>query len=183
MLHLLPQYQKNKVIREYRMRLVVVFIGILFFFAVIFAIFTLPTFMILQNQKPLLITQKESLTQIINTGGNVSADTNLEIWNAVDALVPFQHALIPSAYIEAVTPKVSGINIDGYTFVQTSPGQLVSAGVNGVADTREALTEYVRELSTSFDGIKLPLASLAKQSDIPFDFKFQIDHSKVKINE
>lgn len=183
MLHLLPQYQKDKVIKEYRMRLAVVVIGALFFIALVFAIFTLPTFMILQNQKSLLLSQKESLTQIINTGGSVSSDTNLEIWNAVDALAPFQQALIPSAYIDAVTPKVTGINIDGYTFVQTSPGQPVSAGVNGIAKTREALTEYVKELNTSFGGIKLPLASLAKQSDIPFDFKFQIDHSKIKINE
>ncbi|MFM2383909.1 MAG: hypothetical protein RIQ72_481 [Candidatus Parcubacteria bacterium] len=179
MLHLLPQYQKDKVIKEYRLRLAVVIIGTLLFLTLVFIILTLPTYMVLQNQKGILISQKDSLSQLINVGGSASKDNNLDIWKAVDALLPVAGGFVPSAYIDAVTPKQAGVTIDGYAFVQGVPGQPVSVSINGTAKTREGLTEYVKVLNAKFGGVKLPLASLAKQADIPFDFKFQIDDTKI----
>ncbi len=179
MLHLLPQYQKDKVIKEYRLRLAVVIIGTLLFLALVFIVLTLPTYMVLQNQKEILISQKDSLSQLINVGGSASKDNNLDIWKAVDALLPAAGSFVPSVYIDAVTPKQAGVTIDGYAFVQTAPGQLVNVSINGSAKTREGLTEYVKVLNAKFGGVKLPLASLAKQADIPFDFKFQIADTKI----
>jgi hypothetical protein len=160
MLHLLPQYQKDKVIKEYRLRLTVVIIGTLFFIALVSVILTLPTYMVLQNQKTTLILQKESLSQLINIGGATSTNNNLDMWKAVDALLPETGGFIPSTYIDAVLPKQIGISIEGYSFVRTDKGQPVSASINGVAKSREGLAEYVKVLNTKFGGVKLPLASL-----------------------
>jgi hypothetical protein len=179
MLHLLPQYQKDKVIKEYRLRLTVVIIGMLLFLTLVFIILTLPTYMVLQNQKGILISQKDSLSQVINVGGVASEDNNLDIWKAVDALIPVAGGFVPSAYVDVVTPQQVGVTIDGYVFIQTVPGQPVSVSISGTAKTREGLAEYVKVLNAKFGGVKLPLASLAKQADIPFDFKFQIDDTKI----
>lgn len=179
MLHLLPQYQKDKVIKEYRMRLTVIIIGMLLFLAIVYIVATLPTYMVLQNQKTILTSQKDSLVQTINIGGAMKQEEGADIWKAVDGLAPLPGGFKPSVYIDAVAPTQAGITIDGYAFVRADPKQPVGVSVTGSAKTREGLTEYVKELNTKFGGVKLPLASLAKQADIPFDFKFQIDDSKI----
>lgn len=178
MLHLLPQYQKEKVIREYRLRLSTVIVGAVCFLAAVYVIFTLPTFMLVQGQKNFLSTQKDSLSQIINMGGSSTQDNNLEVWKSVDALTPFAGTLHPLVNLDAVNSKLSGIKIDGYNFVQANPGEQITVGVTGTAKTREDLTQYVKQLNVDFGGVKLPLASLVKQSDIPFDFKFQVGYKK-----
>ncbi len=178
MLHLLPQYQKNKVIKEYRIRLAAVLLSSILLVIIMFAVFTLPTFMRLYAEKRALIAQKESYLAIINTGAARSGEGNLDIWKAVDALKPFGKTLTPLLFLDALASPSSGIRIDGYALAQTSASEPVTVTLNGVARTREDVSAYAKLLNDRFGGVKLPLSSLVKQSDISFDFRFQVTYDK-----
>ena len=179
MLHLLPQYQKDKVIKEYHLRLAVVVICSILFLSLVYAVFMLPSYMLLRNQISILEAQKKSLSSIVNVSG-LAQNNNADTWKIVDALTPFKKTLVPSEAIDMVNPKVKGVHIAGYNFVQINPGEPIIVTITGTADNREGLSTYVKDLNTAFSGVKLPLSTLAKQSNITFDFKFQIDN---KTNE
>lgn len=178
MLHLLPQYQKRKVIKEYRIRLAAVILGLLLLVIVMYGAFMMPTFMKLYTEKRALIGQKQAQTSIIDSRNAKSGDANQDIAKAVGALKPFDKTLTPLLFIDALAPQSAGIKIDGYALTQNGATEPITVTVNGIARTREDVSGYAKLLNDRFGGVKLPLSALAKQSDISFDFRFQVTYDK-----
>lgn len=178
MLHLLPQYQKHKVVKEYRMRMALVFILALGTATLIFAIFTLPSYIYLSSEKKLLETKKTAIEATINTSkGN--GENAIDISKALISLKPYETAISPNLYIDAISPNYPGITITGYAFNQANPADPVNVVLSGVGRTREELTAYADLLNERFGGVKLPLSSLANSSNISFDFRFTMTRDSV----
>lgn len=179
MLHLLPEYQKKKVLTEYRLRLAVVFILMLAFAIVAFAIFLMPSYVYLYSAKSELVAKKHVLESIIaaRSGIKVNQGTG-DVGKSIAALKPMSGSLNPLLYIDQLTPASASIHVSGY-FMATTPNNKVGIVITGTSDTREALSAYAAALNAKFGGVKLPLSALAKQGNIPFDFKFEVEQSKL----
>ncbi len=186
MLHLLPEYQKRKVLTEYRLRLTVVLILLVATAVLMFAIFLMPSYVYLYASKSELVLEKQGLSSIVNARSASSTDkAGGDAGKAIASLKPFAASLSPLLYVDALIPEGpddaamrKGIRIHGYFMTPISDTK-VSVAISGIADSRENLSKYAAYLNGKFGGVKLPLSSLAKQGDIPFDFKFEAD--KVKL--
>ncbi len=186
MLHLLPEYQKRKVLTEYRLRLTVVLILLVATAVLMFAIFLMPSYVYLYSSKSELVLEKQGLSSIVNARSASTTDkAGGDAGKAIASLKPFAASLLPLLYVDALIPEGSdgasmrkGIRIHGYFMTPISDTK-VSVAISGIADSRENLAKYAAYLNGKFGGVKLPLSSLAKQGDIPFDFKFEADKSKL----
>lgn len=179
MLHLLPDYQKKKVIHEYRLRLMIVLLWTLLITVLVFAVFTLPSFLALHAQKSDLQNQKADQTAAIARFEERGNGSQIDSSKAIEALRPYKNPFIPTLYIDALSASSTGINVDGYAFSQAKAEDPVSVVINGFADKREDLSFFSKSLNDVYGNVKLPLSALAKQSDIPFEFRFQMDFAKV----
>ncbi len=179
MLHLLPEYQKRKVIGEYRIRLGVVFVWSLTVLSCLSAILTLPAYISIIGEKNSLMAEKNIHQSVIDAGNKQGGATKLDITKAVEALAPYPNPLVPTLFVQALSKGANGISIDGYSLVQNNSTDPVVVVLSGNARTRESLSNYARSLNEVFGNVKLPLSSLAKQGDIPFEFKFQADFKTV----
>lgn len=180
MLHLLPQYQKRKVIKEYRLRLGLVAIFTFLFAVIMFSIFTLPSYILLRSEKVSLELKKNTLESTINLSDEGNGELAANIAKSISALKPFEKTISPNLFIDSLAPETSGILINGYAFSQANPTDPVSVVLSGTAKTREDLTAYADTLNTRFGGVKLPLSSLANTSNITFDFRFTMTYDKAK---
>lgn len=180
MLHLLPQYQKRKVIREYRSRGLTV-AGYLSSVIVGSAIvFLLPTYFFLLSERDVLQTQKEAYISIIERGGAGEGKEKIDVSGSLASLTVSGDTLQPLSYIDALSLVSKNVRIDSYSFVQQQRSAPVSVSVSGMASKRDELSAFAKTLDEVFGNVKLPLSSLAKQSDIPFDFKFMMNNQKVE---
>ena len=179
MLHLLPEYQKKKVLTEYRLRLAVVLILMLAFAIVAFAIFLMPSYVYLFTEKSELVAKKTALSSLVaSRSAGKTTQSGTDIVKSINALKPLPGAMDPILYIDKLAPMSSSVRVSGY-FMAPTPGNKVGIVITGVADTREALSNYASALDGKFGGVKLPLSALAKQSNISFDFKFEVDQAKL----
>lgn len=184
MLHLLPEYQKRKVLTEYRLRLTVVLILLVAVAILMFVIFLMPTYVYLYSSKSELVSRKLGYVAHIQSKAASSTDKAIgDVGMVIAALKPISGSLEPLLYIDALAPKgvgsaeIDGIQINSY-FLSPISDDKVAIMISGIADTREGLTRYSSYLNDRFGGVKLPLSSLAKQRDIPFDFKFEVEKNK-----
>lgn len=178
MLHLLPQYQKNKVIKEYRMRLGIVFVAVMLFAVLIFMIFTLPVYMSLVSEKNTLESKKSGYQNTINLGSKNDSGGVTDITKEMEALAPYKNSIAPNLFIDSLSAGSDGIKIDGFALSQAKPTDPVNVVLSGVAKTREDLSAFAQLLNARFGGVKLPLSSLVNQANIPFDFRFTMDYTK-----
>lgn len=179
MLHLLPSYQKRKVIREYRVRLTTISILMFVMIGVSLVVFMLPTYILLHTQKYTLENQKKSYLEIIEKENILKGKVGFDVSGSVFSLTPYINTLSPLMYIDAINKASTNIVVDGYSFIQTKTTEPVSVTISGIAKKRDELSFFSKSLNDVFGNVKLPLASLAKQSDIPFEFKFLMDYQKV----
>lgn len=179
MLHLLPQYQKRKVINEYRIRLAVVTVFSLFFVVVMFVVFTFPTYLTLRTEKQDLINRKAGYEAIITQGSSAMGEGGADVGKAVLALKPYVNSLSPITFINAVNKAAGNVQLDAYAFTQDVSNTPVITVISGTAKSREGLRSLADSLNAVFGNVKLPLSSLARQSDIPFEFRFSMEYPKV----
>lgn len=179
MLHLLPEYQKKKVLAEYRLRLVVVLILMLVFAIIAFAIFLMPSYVYLFAAKSDLVAKKSGLESTIASKSGIKTNQNGgDVSKSIAALKPLSGSLSPLAYMDQLMPTSPSIRVNGYFMATTNNGK-VGIVITGNAETRESLSAYANALNAKFGGVKLPLSALAKQGNIPFDFRFEVDQAKL----
>jgi hypothetical protein len=179
MLHLLPEYQKKKVIAEYRLRLSVVSILLLAVSILIFAVFLMPSYVYLYSAKSELAARKSGLSSIIQArSGGISNKTGIDVPKSIAALIPMSGSLEPISYMDQLVSTSPAVHVTSYFFAPVSGGR-IGVMISGMADNRESLAAYADDLDKKFGGVKLPLSSLAKQSNIPFDFRFEVDQAKL----
>lgn len=179
MLHLLPEYQKRKVITEYRLRLTVVLILLLAISFLACAVFLMPSYVYLYTAKSDLMAKKEGFSSLIKARDAASAQKQGgDAGKAIAALQPLAGSLKPLIYMDALAPIAPSVRVNGY-FLSATPSGKVGVVISGIADSREGLSAYAAHLNSKFGGVKLPLSSLARQGDIPFDFKFEADPDKL----
>lgn len=178
MLHLLPQYQKRKVISQYRLRMSSVVVLSCLSLVIIFIVLTLPSYLFLLYQKQSLIVQKNGFEQTLANMPGAMGEKNVDSASLAVALKPFSKSLEPSLFIDAIGTSTRGIRIDGYAMTEANPGEPVSVILSGLASTREDLTSYAQMLDKNFGGVKVPLSVLAKPGNIPFEFKFHVPYEK-----
>lgn len=174
MLHLLTEEHRQKVVREYRKRvLVVLFLGLLSA-SVVSLVFILPTFFLSYGRYSDFQSKTKALDAELVTNEDPGSSENIKsVTTSIDALRTFNskkeiYPLI-SGLIEGVA---SGIQIKNIIFTPNEVEGMV-IDLSGKADTRKNLVAFDQKLKSNalFSEIIIPLGSFAKEKNIDFSMK------------
>lgn len=181
MLHLLTEEHRQKIVKEYRKRILIVSLMGLAAIIFISAVLLLPTFIISYGKYSEI---RSRLAIVESELGAKNTDTSVadlrDISDSISALNLFanQKPILP--IIEGiVVAKPDGIALRGLVF---TPSQAVSAEIpvaplvidlSGVAKTRKDLVAFQEKmkLDTFFSSVTVPLSNFAKDKDITFSMK------------
>lgn len=174
MLHLLTEEHRQKVVREYRKRVLVVFFLGLLSVAFVSLVFIFPTFFMSYGRYSDFQLKTKTLdSELVKNEGQGSSENIKSVAISIDALRLFdsKREIYPlvSGLIQGVVP---GIQIKNIIFTPNdTEGMIIDLA--GKADTRKSLVAFDQKLKSSdlFSEIIIPLGSFAKEKNIDFSMK------------
>lgn len=177
MLHLLTESQKNKVIKEYRLRLAVIICTFIIFICLTGLALLLPSYLSaigrVNSIKDINQQKKESIAVLKKNGFE---DKIKKVDNGLKALKISIKILTPrEAYDKIVGSLPLGVSVDRYTYNLLDDSK-ASISISGLAGDRDKLMEFQSRLKSNpeFKGIDVPLASFTKKTDLSFSLNFNV---------
>lgn len=171
MINLLPQSEKKKLLREYRLRLAVIVLwGMLMLEIIAFGLFV-PSYLAISSSTSALSVVLEDIQSHAPDGSN-ETKRHLNLINQEIASLKVGGAsteLFPSQLLtELLAVKSSGIAITGFSYARA--GTSVTVQLNGNAATREDLIAYRSALTSNvhFSDPKYAQSYITKKTDIDF---------------
>ncbi|MBP6974376.1 MAG: hypothetical protein KBB54_00335 [Candidatus Pacebacteria bacterium] len=185
MLHLLTEEHRQKVVREYRKRVLVLFCLGLFFVSIAGAVCILPTFFTSYGRYSDFQNKKQALELELSTKEDVSSSESVRsIALSIQTLKMFDEKKIVSPLIEdIINGKPEGVRLKNMIFT-SGEGSAMTIDIAGRASTRKSLVTLNQQLKavTSFESVSIPLGSFAKEKDIDFSIKIVVKEKYEKQN-
>ncbi len=181
MLHLLPDYHKEKVISEYKGRVLTIFSIGIFVLVLISSVFLIPVYISTHGRFAIVDQQKKDLeAQISRSENNDDAEKVKEIVSAVGVLKQYAPKELPSSVFNRIlVNKPKGVVITGFIYTPPSTPfseDLTTVDISGMAVSRVALAGFNDALKKDkvFKSVFIPISSFAKDRDIQFTVKLTI---------
>ncbi|HET8575364.1 MAG TPA: PilN domain-containing protein [Candidatus Paceibacterota bacterium] len=175
MINLLPQVEKEKLRREYFLRLAVIALISLFFLLLIACVLLMPTFLLTHSK--LSITQNEAVALKHSTAGVQKAQYEAVVKQTNDRVNQLLNAPAELQMRDLVR-SILGVRGDRITLsafvyqsaVAGSKGESARIQIQGVAKNRDELIAFQTRLQSSghFSDVSLPISSLVSDTNIPF---------------
>lgn len=171
MINLLPQFEKKKLMNEFRLRFgVAVLCALLMLQVLLFVLFT-PSYLSMSITTTNLeadLTEKK--TAVLPEGNDIQKGLNA-IKGEIALLKPVVSNLsIPPSQlmVELFSPKPVGVGVSSFSYGRS--GTVVSMQLNGIATTREDLLLYQRLLKENphFSDARYAQSFITKKTDIDF---------------
>lgn len=170
MLNLLNREKRYFIRGEYLGRLLNIFLGVVIFSLVYYAILLFSNSFLVNFEKKVVESEKNNssisslqkeLKEYENVLKHIESEYNLFAKNII----------YPTDFISIINSKnISGIKITSLSFQKISEEGGVRLEVNGIADNRDILIQYSNNLKDveSFKDVTVPISSLTKNTNIPF---------------
>ena len=177
MIHLERKLLQKKITREYLARLGTVATLFLTALIVIHGVFLLPTYLFYGVRIQELRDEEMRLDDTLALAEESALEKRL-LYIGVQTNFLKTAKNIPvltDAYREISSVRTEQISITGFTY-EPSRGEVQGTmRIQGVAGTREALYQFVRELESrpSINQAAFPIGNLARERDIPFTITAQ----------
>lgn len=177
MLHLLPDTQKKRVLKEYRMRIVAVVFILITLLSIAGVVLLLPSYLSAVGSLNLVKNgNKIKQSSIESLKGSNFDDKLKNVDYGVKALKITQQ--IPGSietYNNLNEDAPAGVVINKYFYTLTDDKN-ASVGIDGIAQDRETLIAFQNKLKEhkEFQGIEIPISSFTKKKDINFSIKFNL---------
>lgn len=177
MLHLLTETQKNKVIKEYRMRLVVVICILIALVSLTGVALILPSYLIAVGKVNTIKVGNQSKEESIKILNDQNFKDKLKkIDSSLDALKMSINTLSPrEAYNKIINSLPEGVVLNRYTYSLVDDST-AAISIDGVAIDRNNLLDLHNKLKLNpeFIGIDIPITSFTKKKDLNFSLKFNL---------
>jgi len=177
MFNVLPDNLKNKIKFEYKLRRVVVVFLFIFFIQICVTIAFFPTwlFSFFNEQEMVQELQKidgESLLKEVQNTSTSISELNKKL-NTLDKV--FENLSAVSILENIIIQKNDTIRINEITYSSTQNNDS-SIILRGIADDREALLSFVKNLESSglFEKVNVPISNFAKNKNIDFSISLSI---------
>ena len=166
----LPNGYKEEIMREYRKRVVVVFLSLCIILATLSLALVMPTFLSLYFERAETFVDQAEAERMQDASENTSIIANISRLDArLSAIEKISAERTIISFFERVMVQAgNGISINSLTVMRDEKNGTIR--VEGIASTRESLVNFSRSLQgePSFASVDLPVSSLAKNRDIPF---------------
>jgi hypothetical protein len=166
----LPEEYKKNALKEYRFRLFMLYLGFTSIFFMLGSAFALPTYSLVKTNKE--IATEEHATLVKNqTEDPISLEKEVRALNTKIEIIKktSEHKSLTSVIERVLTQKGDAITLQTLSLRRGKEKGAITIG--GVASSRDALVAFSKRLQgePSFSGINLPVSSLTKNKDIPFN--------------
>ena len=174
MLNLLPEEQREKIKKEYKIRRLVVASFFIFISLVIASVSLLPPYLI--SKEKLDESNKHlntfSNSPIIKKSQDLSSETDA-INGKIKSLSVSNSVYIYDILNKILDKKTDQISIKNFVYLKKDNNN-VSVTLSGLANSRESLIGFEKNLQneTYFSSVDFPVSNLAKDTNI--DFSIQI---------
>jgi hypothetical protein len=171
----LPEGHKQRVLAMYHKKLFLIELLLLNAVLLLGCAFFVPTFLAAKGERDVALTEKNQLTAKIDSGRRTTVESQIQgIKDKVSALKTSSGSLSALTALERALsrPRV-GIVLNGIAF--SLDREVYRIGLDGRAATRENLVAFVKALQgePSFAKVDLPVGSLAKSADVPFNLSIE----------
>jgi Tfp pilus assembly protein PilX len=169
---------REKIVGEYRKRLLVFFLLFVFLITLVLAGLALPVYISLRSQRDALLLEKNSSAQRV--AESERADLETQIQNIRDMVTATKENGIAKPLVftleNILAHRSNTVSLTSISMERKKDSWAVNIG--GIAASREALVEFKEklEIETDFSAVDLPVSSLAKSKNIPFSLTL---HSKL----
>jgi len=174
--NLLPDTSKKKILEEYRLRLAVVALLLVFSLGVTIVLSLFPSFVLSLSKEKAVQSEQDNVTKSIQSleSENLNAllSETKEKVNSLNALSAPELSLLIDAVLSKKSP---GISISDFTFSSAKDGGR-QLSLQGQAATREGLVQFKRDLEADgrWASVSLPIADLAPQTDLLFSMTLSV---------
>jgi len=178
MFNLLPENIKSKIIKEYKLRLVVVSLIFVLFIQLSFLVFLVPTWVSSFYKEKEAIESSNQMNVFLSTL-NISSTTSF-VKSVNSKLSIINNSLEYSKAIpvidEVLSKKTSSITLRGFNYLTTGTST-ATLNLVGVGGTRDSLVSFVKSLEevSFFSGVDLPISNLAKDKNIEFSININVN--------
>lgn len=176
MLYLLPQEQKKKVLREYRMRLSIVGLIALSFVGVIGIVTLVPSQSLVSTRQEILSLQQKNIEVGSHSNVDEFSKKILDISNTASFLAPISDPVYASLLFTHLEGEVGdSTTIKQFQFNHFD--EKVSVQISGVSKNRDTLIKFINTLKQDpvFSGAAFPYNSLAKQENLEFTLNMLVN--------
>lgn len=171
MFNLLPKTEKEAIRREYRVRLVIVILWMLFATVIIAATLLIPSYFLSSQKEKAAAERFETLSANVRKENAAAIDSILS--DAQSRLSLLSHTspkvFFHDALAQSVAVKGSKISVEEISFTE-GEGEAWKFVMRGRAGDRSALLSYAKALERTgiFKKVDVPISDFAKDTDIAF---------------
>jgi hypothetical protein len=179
MINLLPQFEKKKLLNEYRLRAGIIVLCAVFMLELLMAVLLSPSYYLIETAEKTLRADLIIKKQVASsTVGEDQQKKIALIQSKVALLNPPLHPndMLPSQVLrEILAQKPSGISVSSFAYVKTGTAP-AAAQLSGVAGTREDLLAFQRMLKENprFSDIKYAQSFITRKTDINFQLTVMV---------
>jgi hypothetical protein len=175
MFNLLPEEEKKNILVEYAIRRIIVLLLFLFVSGLIATISIFPS-MLLSSSKTQEVEKQIEVARsspILKEEADLNSrltETNLKL----SALMPIEDSISVDDLINRVIQKKSdGIRLSGFFYRHASSKTSSGFSISGVAEDRESLSTFVKNLQGEalFTKVDLPVSNFTKDKDATFSIQ------------
>lgn len=165
---LLPQEQRDFLLKQYHMRLGIVTLFLFSGLVFIALILLVPSYFLAKGERNEILQERKTIEQSIDAESDQDIERALsELNNNISILnTPDQE---PSSLISFIIEnKSKSIHLNAFLYKYSPEESTLS--VSGRADSRKELLAFSKKLQSNseFKEVDLPISNLAKDSNIPF---------------
>lgn len=177
MINLLPEFEKRKRLKEYRLRASVIILCSVFFLEILAAVLLAPSYYLIDTAKNALTRELAAKKEVTASATEDPQKKSTLIMSEILLLnPPLRSSDIPPSQIlsEILAHKPQGISVSSFAYGRAGTG--ASAQLSGVSETREDLLAFQRMLKDNqrFGDIKYAQSFITKKTDIDFQLTVTI---------
>jgi len=177
MLHLLTESQKNKVIKEYKMRLVIVICWVVVFISLTGSALLLPSYLTAVGKVNTIKNDNQSKENSVRSLKDQNFKDKIKLVESnLTALKVSINVISPrETYYKILSSLPTGVYIDRYTYGLIDENN-ASISISGVAGDRSKMIELqnLLKLNKEFTGVVIPITGLTKKKDLSFSLNFNL---------
>lgn len=174
MFNLLPKTKKDIIYREYRIRLTVVGLWLLFVVLIFSSILLVPSLLLSSEKERAAQERFAALSKSLERSGETDLNSVL---NEVKSRLVLLRNEAPRMFLHEllmliVSVKTDRISLTNFSFIKSADERREIA-ISGISENRSALLSFIKALERTelFEKVDAPISNFVKDTDINFEIR------------
>lgn len=178
MFNLLPDNLKERIKKEYKLRLIIVIVVFFILAELTFLVFLLPSWLNSYYKQKEYSGRINEVSNVLSNQDISSTTAYIKSTNNILTVIndSLDYPKLSPIVLDILSKKKPNIKLSGI-FYSVNTGNTGTLSINGLASNREALvsfSESLREIEY-FKKVDLPISNLAKDKNIDFSISINIE--------